>query len=250
LKFTYKYTFRATNIARDSSEYFYDSIEEESHAARQIHLLTHYPGQRRDSLLCDADSAYPRNDAVSLHAHSRLSFDCVDAIIVLSCTLGSFIGQACQEWSQIYRHTPRGLYLSSLHKGRIRQVLDNYPNDDIKVVVFTDGERILGLGDLGANGMGIPIGGNEWLRDDLLLLILYITTIILFCLSLLAIGKLALYTTCAGIAPHQVVLTSSSHSSFSIYCISTTPTSSDVSPYHSFLPACVVPACAHRRGHQ
>ena len=74
-------------------------------------------------------------------------------------------GQACQEWSHIYRHTPRGLYLSVHHKGKIRRVLDNYPNSDIKVIVFTDGERILGLGDQGANGMGIPIGKFSLLNN-------------------------------------------------------------------------------------
>jgi malate dehydrogenase (oxaloacetate-decarboxylating) len=67
------------------------------------------------------------------------------------------VAEACRYFSHIYRH-PRGLFLSYPLADRMEQLFKNRPNRDVDVIVVSDGERILGIGDQGANGMGIPIG--------------------------------------------------------------------------------------------
>ncbi len=84
------------------------------------------------------------------------------------------VGEGCERFSDIFQQ-PRGRYLSWPHRDRIERILADPALDDVEVIVVSDGERILGLGDQGAGGMGIPI------------------------------GKLALYTACAGIHPRTTL---------------------------------------------
>jgi malate dehydrogenase (oxaloacetate-decarboxylating)(NADP+) len=84
------------------------------------------------------------------------------------------IGEACLKFGHIYRHT-RGMYLSMTRRGGVKEVLRNWPQKDVRFICVTNGGRILGLGDLGANGAGIPI------------------------------GKLQLYTACAGVPPQYLL---------------------------------------------
>src|ERR1700726_4204681 len=129
---------------------------------------------RRDAEIRKLDDALQKYLALSdLQARNETLFYAVlmsDPATYMPILYPPTVGEACQKFGHIFRE-PRGIYLPISARGRLKELLGNWPEKDVRFIVVTDGERILGLGDLGAGGMGIPL------------------------------GKLALYTACAGVPP-------------------------------------------------
>jgi malate dehydrogenase (oxaloacetate-decarboxylating)(NADP+) len=137
---------------------------QQEQARRYIEHLRNLPSDLEKYI--DLNALHDRNEALFF----RVVVDHPDEILPLIYT--PTVGAACQRFGNIFQR-PRGLFIGANDRGRIAAVLRNWPHRDVAVIVVTDGERILGLGDLGANGMAIPV------------------------------GKLSLYTGCAGVHPRR-----------------------------------------------
>lgn len=136
-------------------------LTQEQQATRILENLRALPNDLEKFVALNA--LHDRNEALFF----RVVCDNIDEMQPLIYT--PTVGLACQRFGHIYQR-PRGLFITARDRGRIAQVMQNWPYR-AGIIVVTDGERILGLGDLGANGMGIPV------------------------------GKLSLYVACAGVQP-------------------------------------------------
>lgn len=138
----------------------------ESQVAHNIKLLRALPDDVSKNLYLQ--DLHNRNETL----YHRIVIDYIEEIAPLVYT--PTVGTVCQQYGVRFNRT-RGMFFSAQDKGKFSTMVYNWPHDDVHVIVVTDGSRILGLGDLGAHGMGIPI------------------------------GKLALYCAAGGIAPHRVL---------------------------------------------
>ena len=137
-------------------------LSQDEQAERSIKYIRQLPNDLEKYIALNA--LHDRNETLFF----RVVCDNIDEIQPLIYT--PTVGLACQKYGHIFQR-PRGLFIGSNDRGRVAEVLQNWPYP-AGLIVVTDGERILGLGDLGANGMGIPV------------------------------GKLSLYVACAGIHPN------------------------------------------------
>jgi malate dehydrogenase (oxaloacetate-decarboxylating)(NADP+) len=136
-------------------------LSQDEQAARSVRHIRQQPSDLEKYI--ELNALHDRNEQLFF----RILVDHIDEMQPLIYT--PTVGLACQRYGHIFQR-PRGVFIGANDQGRIEQVLRNWPYQ-ASIIVVTDGERILGLGDLGANGMGIPV------------------------------GKLSLYTACAGIHP-------------------------------------------------